>query len=139
MSLLKEWDVIKGETIAIDSFKIRAQNSLKNNFNQKKIDRHLDYIDGKIQAYQKALDGADSEFIKQELTGKIESSRREKSELYKDLEKELKEANVSQLSLTDKDARSVVLHRNIINVGYCVQAGCDAEHKLFINNDTGSS
>jgi transposase len=35
--LLKEWELIEGETIAIDSFKIRAQNSLKNNFNEKKI------------------------------------------------------------------------------------------------------
>jgi transposase len=34
--LLKEWTLIEGETIAIDSFKIRAQNSLKNNFNDKK-------------------------------------------------------------------------------------------------------
>jgi len=31
-----------------------------------------------------------------------------------------------------------VLHRNIINVGYNVQAGCDAKHKLFVNNDTGT-
>ena len=37
----------------------------------------------------------------------------------------------------EKD-RSVVLHRNIINVGYNVQAGCDAKHKLFVNNDTGT-
>ena len=137
VSLLKEWEVVKGETIAIDSFKIRAQNSLKNNFNQKKIDRHLDYIDGKIQAYQKALDGADSEFIKQEITEKIEHQEKKKSK-YKEIEKELKDTNQSQISLTDKDARSVVLHRNIVNVGYCVQAGCDAEHKLFVNNDTGT-
>lgn len=52
VSLLKEWDLIKGEIIAIDSFKIRAQNSLKNNFNQKKIDRH---IDNKIEQYNQAL------------------------------------------------------------------------------------
>ena len=43
--ILKDMGLISGETIAIDSFKIRAQNSLKNNFNQKKIDRHLEYID----------------------------------------------------------------------------------------------
>ena len=36
------------------------------------------------------------------------------------------------------DSRSVILHRNIINVGYCVQAGCDSKHNLFINNDTGT-
>jgi transposase len=40
--VLKDMDLISGETIAIDSFKIRAQNSLKNNFNQKKTDRHID-------------------------------------------------------------------------------------------------
>ena len=47
--MLKEMDLISGETIAIDSFKIRAQNSLKNNFNQKKIDQHIDYIDNKLK------------------------------------------------------------------------------------------
>ena len=50
--LLKTWHLIEGETIAIDSFKIRAQNSLKNNYNDKKIARHLEYIDEKISAYQ---------------------------------------------------------------------------------------
>ena len=45
-------NLIDGQTIAIDSFKIRAQNSLKNNFNQKKIDRHILYIDQKIEQYQ---------------------------------------------------------------------------------------
>jgi transposase len=53
---LKDMNLISGETIAIDSFKIRAQNSLKNNFNQKKIDRHIDYIDGKIEEYEKLLE-----------------------------------------------------------------------------------
>ena len=31
--VLKDWELIEGDVIAIDSFKIRAQNSLKNNFN----------------------------------------------------------------------------------------------------------
>lgn len=57
--MLKDLDLISGETIAIDSFKIRAQNSLKNNFNQKKIDRHLDYIDNKIAEYEQQLDEND--------------------------------------------------------------------------------
>ena len=47
--MLKNMGLIDGQTIAIDSFKIRAQNALKNNFNQKKIDRHIEYIDTKIQ------------------------------------------------------------------------------------------
>lgn len=135
--LLKEMNLIDGETIAIDSFKIRAQNSLKNNFNQKKIDRHIDYIDNKIEQYQQELDREDSLENKDEIKQKIEYQNTKKDN-YKKIEKQLKESGESQVSLTDKDAKSIVLHRNIINVGYCVQAGCDSKHNLFINNDTGT-
>jgi transposase len=48
VAMLKEWKLIDGKTIGVDSFKIRAQNSLKNNFNEKKVKRHIDYIDKKI-------------------------------------------------------------------------------------------
>jgi len=41
------FDLIGGKLLAGDSTKFRAQNSNKNNFNQKKIDRHLEYIDNK--------------------------------------------------------------------------------------------
>jgi len=51
--LLKDWKLVDGKHVAIDSFKVRAQNSLKNNYNQKKIDRHLNYIDDKIKGYLK--------------------------------------------------------------------------------------
>ena len=137
--MLKEMNLISGETIAIDSFKIRAQNSLKNNFNQKKIDRHLEYIDGKIAEYEKQLDEDDDieDGHKEELEDKIQWQQ-EKKQYYKSIEKELDESGEAQISKTDPDAKSVILHRNVVNVGYNVQAGCDDKHKLFINNDTGS-
>ncbi len=62
--MLKDWDLIDGQTIAIDSFKIRAQNSLKNNFNQNKLDRHFKYIDDKIEQFEKELDLNDGIDIK---------------------------------------------------------------------------
>jgi transposase len=135
--LLKSWKLIDGETLAIDSFKIRAQNSLKNNFNQKKIDRHYDYINGKVEEYETQLNQADGVEEKALLQEKIDHQHKKK-EAYKAVEKELKDSGQSQLSTTDPDARSVVLHRNIINVGYNVQAGCDAKHKLFTNAQTGT-
>lgn len=134
--LLKDWELIDGETIAIDSFKIRAQNALKNNFNQNKIDRHIDYIDDKILEYRQQLDSADQDIVAQEVQDKI-AYQESKKERYRTIEKQLQESGESQISLTDPDARSVVIHRNIVNVGYNVQAGCDAKHKLFVNNDTG--
>ena len=135
--LLKEWELIEGTTIAIDSFKIRAQNAQKNNFNQKKIDRHITYIDDKIKTYQDQLDQGDGDVDTQEIETKI-AYQNSKKEKYRNIQKSLQESGESQISLTDPDARSVILHRNIINVGYNVQAGCDAKHKLFVNNDTGS-
>jgi len=137
--MLKDLDLISGETIAIDSFKIRAQNSLKNNFNQKKIDRHLDYIDNKIAEYEQQLDENDEleNDHKEEIEDKIQWQK-EKREHYKSIEKELNESGEAQISKTDPDAKSVVLHRNIVNVGYNIQTGCDGKHKLFINNNTGA-
>jgi len=139
VQVLKEWDFIDGKTIAIDSFKIRAQNSLKNNFNQKKIDRHLEYIDNKISEYEEQLDTADieDEQSKEDVAQKLNQQKQRRKE-YKAIEKELHDSGEHQLSKTDPDAKAVVLHRNVVNVGYNVQAGTDSKHKLFINNDTGT-
>jgi len=135
--LLKDWELIEGETIAIDSFKIRAQNALKNNFNQNKIDRHIEYIDNKILEYEQQLDAEDGDSDTEKIQDKI-AYQESKKERYRNIEEELRASGERQISLTDPDARSVVLHRNIVNVGYNVQAGCDAKHKLFVNNDTGT-
>jgi hypothetical protein len=51
VSFLKDVDLIAGETIAIDGTKSRAHNSKKANFNQKKIERHLAYIEERTQEY----------------------------------------------------------------------------------------
>lgn len=134
--LLKDWDLADGKTIAVDSFKIRAQNSLKNNLNQAKIDRHLEYIDAKINEYEQQLDLADSEEDRQELQEKIETQQQRK-EAYLGAEQELKQSGQEQISLTDPDARAVVLHRNIVNVGYNVQASSDSKNKLLVAYDTG--
>ncbi len=134
--LLRDWELADGQTIAIDSFKIRAQNSLKNNLNQSKIDRHLEYIDNKISEYETSLDKADSEEDKQELAGKI-ALQQIRRQGYKNIERQLKESEQEQISLTDPDARSVVLHRNIVNVGYNIQAASDSKHKLLVEFETG--
>ena len=52
---LKEADLLGCQTIAIDGTKARAHNSKKNNYNQKKIDRHFAYIEEKTNQYLKEL------------------------------------------------------------------------------------
>src|SRR6056297_1542614 len=51
VQLLKKWDLIGGDVFAIDGTKVRGQNSLKRNFNAKKVKRHLEYIERKITEY----------------------------------------------------------------------------------------
>ena len=135
--LLKQLDLIEGKTIAIDSFKIRAQNSLKNNYNQAKIERHLDYINARLAEFEKAMDEADKAEDKAELAAKIETQNTRKAK-YKALEAQIKETGKDQISTTDADAQAVVLSRGITQVGYNVQGAVDAKHKLVTHFDTGS-
>src|SRR4030042_1765730 len=135
--LLKEWKLIEGETVAIDSFKIRASNSLKNNFNEKKLRRHIAYIDNQIDEYEALLDACDKEEDKKEIEAKLDE-RKGKQAKYEQIQEQLKASGQEQISLTDPDSRSVVLLRNIINVGYNIQASSDAKHKLLTGYDTGS-
>jgi len=132
VALLKDWKLIDGKTIAIDSFKIRAQNSLKNNFNERKVKRHIDYIDNKIAEYEQVLD---QEFD-EETKDKLEHNKRKK-ENYQNIGKQLKETGDGQISTTDPDSKAVVFQRNSVKVGYNIQAASDGKNKLLIAADTG--
>ena len=132
VAILKDWKLIDGKTIAIDSFKIRAQNSLKNNFNQRKVKRHIDYIDKRIAEYEHTLDKEFDETINDKL-----EYNHQKKENYKKIQKKLKQSGDGQISTTDTDSRAVVFQRNSVKVGYNVQAVSDSKNKLLIAADTG--
>ena len=76
--LLKEWELIEGNTVAIDSFKIRASNSLKNNFNEKKLKRQIQYIDEQINQYQHMLDACDKQEDKEAIEQKTDHRKNQK-------------------------------------------------------------
>src|SRR4249920_147146 len=65
VSIAKYFELIGGKLIAGDSTKLRAQNSKKNNFNEKKIEKHLAYIDSKLDEYNRLLAEADNDEKKQ--------------------------------------------------------------------------
>ncbi len=132
VALLKDWKLIDGKTIAIDSFKIRAQNSLKNNFNERKVKRHIDYIDKRIAEYEQALDKEFDETTKEKL-----EHNHQKNENYRKIQEQLKQSGDGQISMTDHDSKAVVFQRNSVKVGYNVQAVSDSKNKLLIAADTG--
>jgi len=135
--ILKDLELIEGDTIAIDSFKIFAQNSLRNNFTQKKIDRHLDYINKKVAEYESQLNEADAK--EQELLKEKIATQQVRREKYESLNEQLQDSNDTQVSLTDKDARSLRFTNNISGVGYNIQAASDAKHKLLVHSHIGAS
>jgi len=61
VEIAKNFELIGGKLIAGDSTNLRAQNSKKNNFNKKKIERHLAYIENKLEEYNKQLQIADND------------------------------------------------------------------------------
>ena len=136
VKLLKTTHLIGGELLALDSTKMRGQNSLKNNFNKKKIKRHLEYIDNKIEEYLDQLCGdtgsgvhkAQREVIEDKIT---ELEQRRKA--YEELEKAVNESRDGQISTTDPDSRAVIYHRNIVQVGYNIQTTVDADHMFIVD------
>ena len=135
---LKDADLIGGETIAIDGTKSRASNSKKNNYNAKKIERHLKYIDEKIQEYLGQLEANDkqeSELDVKHIQDKI--NRLAESKLnYEALQKQLNESEEPQVSTTDPDARALLIHGQVVEVSYNMQAAVDAKHNLVIATQT---
>ena len=135
--ILKNWKLIEGKDFAVDSFKIRAQNSLKNNFNDKKIKRHLDYIDQKIADYQDTLDQEDLDGkTTKEIVDKI-AKQKEKQVGYQALKQALSETEDGQISTTDTDSRGVVFQRTSVKIGYNIQSASDTKNKLLVAFDTG--
>lgn len=125
------FNLIGGTLIAGDSTKFRAQNSKKNNFNQKKIDRHLAYIENKLQEYQEALTKSDGD-DQEEIQGEIEKQKQRGKE-YREIETKLKESGESQVSTSDPDSRQLITRNNITEVGYNLQTTVDAKHNLPID------
>ena len=101
VQIAKHFDLIGGMLIAGDSTKLRAQNSNKNNFNQAKIDRHIAYIDNKLEEYTRALaesDGDNQQIILDEI-----EKQQQRKENYKKIEKQLKESGEPQISIHSRN------------------------------------
>jgi len=131
VQIAKHFDLIGGKLIAGDSTKLRAQNSKKNNFNQSKIDRHIAYIDNKLEEYTRALaenDRDNRDQIEDEIN-KLD----ERKTAYWELEDKLKESGESQISLSDPESRQIMVRNNITEVAYNVQSTVDAKNNIPID------
>jgi len=140
VKISKHFDLLGKKLIAGDSTKLRAQNSKKNNYNQKKIDRHLEYIENKLNEYNQALSKEDC-VQPAEIKKNIEKQL-ERKEKYHQLEQQLKETGQEQISTSDTESRQMITRNNITEVAYNVQTTVDAKNNILIdykvtnNNDS---
>jgi transposase len=103
--MMKKWDLIAGDLLAVDGSKFRAINSKKNNYNQQKIQRHLNYINQKVDEYLKELDDNDN---KEQGERKLKVNEclqqlEQRRQKYIELERQLRETGKDQVSTTDPD------------------------------------
>lgn len=134
--LCDEWGLFGKEMVAIDGSKFRACNSKRNNYNSKKLDRHMKYIDEKIDKYLNQIDtgdeleASDRKPSSDEIKEKIQELKRRK-EKYEGYKKNLEESGQNEISTTDPDARLMCNNNNNVDVSYNVQTTVDAKHKLI--------
>lgn len=137
--LLKRWELIGGERLAVDGTKIHGQNARKKNFNAAKIQRHLDRIDDRIAeamtefARQDAYEDSEEKLELQAGTQDALDVLNARKAEYTKHQKHLSETDDTQISLTDPDARSLIKHGRESLVGYNVQSVVDDANKLIVH------
>ena len=138
--LCRDCDQNGKEVIAVDGSKFRASNSKRNNFNQKKIQRHLKYIDEKINSYLNELDSNDQDEADihvpsaEEIQKRIEELMSRKGK-YLAMQQQMEETGATEVSTTDPDARLMAVNNNGIEVSYNVQTAVDQKHKLVVDSE----
>jgi len=142
IQFLSDAGLLGKTTIALDGSKFKAVNSKKNNYNQKKIDKHQQFIADKTEKYLQQLDELD----KQEQTGGKEELQIKKEKIteglaklkertikYDTLQEQLNNTDDKQISTTDADSRSIIIVKNIVEVAYNTQNAVDDKHNLIVH------
>src|SRR5215472_1741639 len=132
--------LLTATTVAIDGSKFKAVNSRDRNFTKAKVAKRLEQIEASIERYLSELETAD----RQPSTPEIKITRlkdkvgrlKQEIERMKAIEAELAQAEDTQISLTDPDARSMQGTGKATGiVGYNVQCAVETKHHLIVAHE----
>ena len=140
--LCRKLELFGGELVAIDGSKFKAVNGRRRNFSENRLKKAIQTMDEKISTYLQSLDAADAHETDPDepgpsgadLRAKIETLQRRKAK-YEALHADLKESGAKQVSLTDPEARSMIVHFNSTDVCYNVQTAVDEKHQLIVEHE----
>ena len=140
VQFLSDAGLLGKTTIGIDGSKFKAVNSKKNNYNQKKIDKHRQFITDKTTKYLQELDELDKEennsnelVLKREKIKQGLEKIKERTIRYDILQQQLNATEDKQISTTDTDSRSILITKSIVEVAYNVQNAVDDKHNLIVH------
>ena len=123
--------------VSIDGSKFRAVNSKDRNFTIMKLDDRIKWLDDHTQEYLRLIEEADREedsegtLTKAELEAKLKEAQ-ERLEKYRGYREIMERDNLTQLSLTDADAR-LMKNKNCMDVSYNVQTAVSSETHLIMD------
>jgi transposase len=140
--LCKKLKLFGGALVAIDGSKFKAVNNRRRNFNEGRLSKAIKALEEKIDGYLGSLDEADAADTDRDepppsaaqLREKIKTLQQRKAK-YQALKQGLQESGEKQVSLTDPDARSMVMHHGSTEVGYNVQTVVDEQHQLIVEHE----
>lgn len=122
VQFLGDADLLGKTTIGIDGSKFKAVNSRKNNYNQKKIDKHQQFIADKTAKYLQELDeldkqesntGNDELHLKKEKITQGLAKLKQRTIKYDTLQQQLDGTDDKQISTTDPDSRSIIIVKTL--------------------------
>lgn len=135
-SLCRSLELFDFKIFAFDGTKIKANCSKKRAFTLDKLDKALANIDEKINEYISKIDDDTSSLDDQkkaEFQKKLDLIKKRKTE-YLSLKNKMIDENLSELCVTDSDAKVMKNHSNI-EPCYNVQSVVDSKNKLILDYD----
>lgn len=137
----RELSLVGGRLIAIDGTKIEAVASRKQVITPKNVAKKLTVLDGKIAAHLAAMDQTDQEeqtddaAMNKAAVAEALRVLREKREKARQHADRLAAEELSQLVLTERDAKLMRTARHGHQVAYNAQTVVDADNKLIVAFD----
>jgi len=132
--------LIAGNTLFVDSSKLRANASIKRTWTKEKCKRALEKIDSRIEAILSECDATDEYEQNQDSLVKMEKELRDKKVLkdkIKNILKKLKEENKKSINTTDSESTRINSIQGS-HQGYNLQGAFDEKHGLIVNSDVVS-
>jgi transposase len=146
VSFCKRLNLYGAQLIAVDGTKLKAQNALDKDFNQKTLAKRIKLLEKSVTRYIEELDAADEEeeADEQQAARDVEKNQAdqfwvdkvgallEKKDKCEELLKQMKDSGQNEVAFTDPECR-LMKNRGRVEPCYNVQTAVDAENHLIVD------